>query len=44
MDRRIKAWPVCRICGEHICDGVAYDIGGLICEDCVTEARVWLDD
>ena len=44
-----EAWlnsrPVCAWCGEHIQDEHAYRIGNeLICEGCLSETRVNIDD
>lgn len=41
----LNARPVCAECGEHIQDEYAYRIGNdLICEDCLKETRVNIDD
>lgn len=40
-----KKRPHCDECGEPIWDYFAYDIGGrLLCEECINNARVYLDD
>ena len=41
----LKVRPVCAWCGEHIQDEHAYRIGDdLVCEDCLDDARVNVDD
>lgn len=44
-----EAWlnsrPVCKWCGEHIQDEYAYRINGdLVCEDCLKDTRVDVED
>ena len=48
-DKEYTKWynsrPVCAWCKEHIVDEAAYKIDGeLVCESCVQDKKVWIDD
>lgn len=44
-ERKARNCPICKWCGEPIRNDYAYEINGvLVCEDCIKDAKVWIDD
>ena len=41
----LESRPICSVCGEHIQEDECYKVDGeLICEDCMSDMRVYTED